>query len=129
LVQIGGREMQVNEKGNLFGREEAAGLSETVRSLFVSGGVRIEQIVSHGHASAPGFWYEQEMDEWVAVLEGEAVLEWEDGTSLRMVPGDWVLLPALERHRVAWTAPDRPTVWLAVFAQKPGMEERPQPCG
>ena len=121
--------MRKHAKGNLFGGEEVAGLSETVQSLFVSRGVRIERIVSHGHASAPGFWYEQEMDEWVALLQGEAVLEWEDGTSLRMAPGDWVLLPALERHRVAWTSPDRPTLWLAVFTQKTGAVERPHPCG
>ena len=31
-----------------------------------------------------------------------------------MGPGDWVWLPARCRHRVAWTDPDAPTVWLAV---------------
>ena len=29
-------------------------------------------------------------------------------------PGDWVILPAHCRHRVAWTDPVRETLWLAV---------------
>ncbi len=121
--------MRESRKGNLFDNLEARGISEDCRDLFVSGGVRIERIVSRGHVSPPGFWYEQKTGEWVAVLGGEALLEWEDGRSLRMKAGEWVYLPPLERHRVAWTAPGQPTVWLAVFVQNPGTEESPQPRG
>ncbi|HEY8608530.1 MAG TPA: cupin domain-containing protein [Noviherbaspirillum sp.] len=52
----------------------------------------------------------------MAVLAGEAVLQFErDGRKVRLRPGDHLLIAAHERHRVDWTAPDRPTVWLAVF--------------
>ncbi|AWN38318.1 cupin domain-containing protein [Methylobacterium radiodurans] len=77
--------------------------------------LRIERIVSTGHASPPGFWYDQPWDEWVLVLAGAARLRLADEAEDRaLTPGDHVLLPAGTRHRVAWTSPDEPTVWLAV---------------
>ncbi len=107
----------MGRSGNLFGRKDEGRVAEAVESLLERPSVRIERIASFGQASPPGFWYEQEEDEWVALLEGEAQLEWEDGRVLRMLPGDWIFLPARERHRVVWTAPGRPTLWLAVFCR------------
>lgn len=82
-------------------------------TLLESPGVRIEQIVSQGHSSPEGFWYDQEQSEWVAVLTGAARLKFEDRT-VEMNPGDFVNIPAHTRHRVEWTTPHEPTVWLAV---------------
>lgn len=79
---------------------------------------RIERIVSRGHCSPEGFWYDQEEGEWVVVLKGGARLrvEREGGTEeVTMAAGDWIDLPAHTRHRVEWTAPDEETIWLAVF--------------
>lgn len=76
---------------------------------------RVERIVSRGHASPPGFWYEQAESEYVLVLEGRARLELEGGPIVALEPGDWVDIPAGVRHRVAWTTPDQATIWLAVF--------------
>ena len=87
---------------------------ELVETLAESGSVRIERIVSTGHASPEGFWYDQPRPEFVLVLQGRARLEFEDGESLALEPGAWVDIPAHRRHRVAWTAPDEPTVWLAI---------------
>ncbi|NLI96071.1 MAG: cupin domain-containing protein [Synergistaceae bacterium] len=109
----------MENRGNLFENREAGKDSESVQVLLELPGVRIERIASFGQESPPGFWYEQEEGEWVALLEGEACLEWENGRRLRMQPGDWVFLPARERHRVAWTAPGRATLWLAVFCRSP----------
>ncbi len=91
---------------------------EDVQVLSEDRGVRIERIVSRGHASPPDFWYDQAEHEWVMVLSGRARLEVvEDGTTriLEMAPGDHILLPAHRRHRVAWTDPEQETIWLAVF--------------
>jgi cupin 2 domain-containing protein len=88
---------------------------EQVTELVRRGPVRIERIVSHGHASAPGFWYDQLEHEWVLVVRGAARLEYEGGVALSLNAGDSVEIPARQRHRVAWTDPDRETVWLAVF--------------
>jgi cupin 2 domain-containing protein len=89
---------------------------EDVLNLLKTGTVRVERIVSRGHASPPAFWYDQDEGEWVVLLKGAAVLEFEGDTEpLRLSPGDHVNIPPHRRHRVAWTAPDEPTVWLAVF--------------
>lgn len=37
-------------------------------------GVRVERIVSQGHVTPPGQWYDQDWDEWVSLLSGAARL-------------------------------------------------------
>ena len=77
---------------------------------------RVERIVSRGHASPTGFWYDQEETEWVVVVKGRARLRFEAQASvLELGPGDHVTIPPHERHRVEWTTPDEDTVWIAVF--------------
>jgi cupin 2 domain-containing protein len=89
---------------------------EKFQNLLQSGSVRVERIVSHGHTSPPSFWYDQDEGEWVLLLKGAAILQFEcDPEPLRLGPGDHVDIPAHCRHRVAWTTPDEPTIWLAVF--------------
>ena len=87
---------------------------ELAETLVESGAVRIERIVSTGHASAEDFWYDQPEREFVLVVQGRARLEFEGGDPLELEAGGWVEIAAHRRHRVAWTAPDEPTVWLAV---------------
>ena len=77
-------------------------------------GVRIERIVSTGHRSPVGFWYDQPEHEWVMVLQGAARLAFEDRV-VEMTAGDWINIPAHQKHRVEWTTPEGPAVWLAVF--------------
>ena len=87
---------------------------ESVERLAETDSVRIERIVSTGHASPEGFWYDQPRREFVLILKGSARLDFDDGESLELEPGGWADIPAHRRHRVAWTTPDEPTVWLAV---------------
>ena len=89
---------------------------ELVTTLLETAGVRIERIVSNGHASPEDFWYDQEQDEWVMVLRGAARLRIKDEEQpIEMKPGAFVNIPAHTKHRVEWTAPDEPTIWLAVY--------------
>ncbi|MCY3647789.1 MAG: cupin domain-containing protein [Chloroflexi bacterium] len=87
---------------------------ELVETLAETGSVRIERIVSTGHASPEGFWYDQPQREFVLVVRGRARLEFDDGESLELEAGGWADIPAHRRHRVAWTTPGEPTVWLAI---------------
>ena len=89
---------------------------ELFSTLLDAANIRIERIVSHGHASPEGFWYDQDENEWVIVLKGAARLRIEDET-VAMKPGDFVNIPAHRKHRVEWTTPDEPTIWLAVFSR------------
>ncbi len=86
---------------------------ELVQTLIRAADVRIERIISHGHASAADFWYDQPQYEWVIVLQGAARLQFED-YMVEMKPGDFINIPAFRKHRVDWTTPDEPTVWLGV---------------
>lgn len=97
---------------NLFGDLPAPAPDEHFETLFATGSTRIERIVSHRHASPPGFWYDQAEAEWVMLAQGCAELEFDDGRRIVLAPGDWLTIPAGCRHRVASTGPD--TVWLAV---------------
>lgn len=85
---------------------------EELSILFQNPFVTIERIVSHSYSSPPGFWYDQDEDEWVVVLRGEATLEFEGGEVARMKEGDHVTIPRHVRHRVQQT--DTKTIWLAV---------------
>jgi cupin 2 domain-containing protein len=49
----------------------------------------------------------------VIVLKGAARLQFEDAM-VEMKPGDYINIPAYKKHRVDWTTPDEPTVWLGV---------------
>lgn len=88
---------------------------ELVDVLASSPAVRVERIVSRGHASPAGFWYDQAEHEWVLVVAGAATLRFADGRRLELGPGDWIDIPAGVRHRVDRTSADEDTVWLAVF--------------
>ena len=98
---------------NLYALPPASG-GEITDILWQAGELRVERIVSRGDVSPDGFWYDQEEDEWVAVLEGEAELEFDSGrVALRR--GDSLLIPAHRRHRVIRTSAEPPCIWLCVF--------------
>lgn len=102
--------------GNLFDLSAPSGPDEQIDALVEDAGVSIERIVSRGHASPPGFWYDSPRAEWVVLLSGAATLEFEGEREPHpMKPGDHVLIEAHCRHRVAWTSDAEPSVWLAVY--------------
>jgi cupin 2 domain-containing protein len=104
---------------NLWSDLPAALPVELTQTLLAADQLRIERIISRGHASAPGFWYDQAEHEWVVLLEGAARLAVIDQNGAeRMIElsrGDYLHLPAHQRHRVEWTDPQALTIWLAVF--------------
>ena len=115
---------------NLFDDIPEALLEEAVDVLAASGEVSIERIVSQGHTTAPGYWYDQDRDEWVMVVRGAARIVFADRPEpVELGPGDHLLIPAHARHRVVWTEPDRDTVWLAVHFGQPAAAARFEPQG
>jgi len=104
---------------NILSGLPAPGTDEAVETLLKGDGVRVERIVSYGHASPAGFWYDQDEAEWVLLVQGRARLAIEGVVEDRELgPGDSLFLPAHCRHRVAWTQPGVSTVWLAVFIEQ-----------
>ena len=98
---------------NLFDNIPSQLPDELFTTLHDAANVRIERIISHGHNSPQDFWYNQPQHEWVIVLKGAARLRFEDCT-VEMKPGDFKNIPAHKKHRVEWTTPDEPTIWLAI---------------
>jgi cupin 2 domain-containing protein len=89
--------------------------SEVLEDIIRTDQLRIERIVSKGHCSPVSGWYDQDEHEWVLVVEGRAVLEFEQGVLQELSAGDYLNIPAHTKHKVRWTDPDTPTVWLAIF--------------
>lgn len=103
------------KKTNFFEHLPEASAQEYFDTLVEGKGTRIERIVSHGQCSPKGFWYDQDMNEWVMLLKGCAALEFEGQDNIiELHPGDALDIPAHRRHRVDWTSAKEPTVWLAV---------------
>ncbi len=100
---------------NLFDLPYPLPDDELFTDLLHADSVRIERIVSTGQTTPAGQWYDQEEDEWVALLQGEAILEYDTGENLRLSAGDHILLPARCRHRVAYTSTEPPCIWIAIF--------------
>ncbi|MFC1626177.1 cupin domain-containing protein [Pseudomonadota bacterium] len=98
---------------NLFDAIPKKMPKELIETIAGNENVRIERIVSHGHYSEEGFWYDQERDEFIVLLEGEAELEFEDSL-VQLKRGDCLTIKAHQRHRVKWTIPGSSTIWLAV---------------
>jgi cupin 2 domain-containing protein len=87
---------------------------ELFETLARGDAVHIERIVSRGQVTPAGEWYDQKRNEFVLLVQGAARLEYADGRQADLGPGDWLDIPAHEKHRVAWTDPQQDTVWLAV---------------
>ena len=105
---------------NLFNDIPVAMLPEELfQTLAEAGGIRIERIISEGHATPPGEWYDQGWDEWVLLVSGGATLRFDgDAPPLVLKPGDHVMIPAGCRHRVEWTDAAQKTIWVAVHCGK-----------
>lgn len=100
---------------NIFQNIGEAGEEEQFNLLLNLPNCRIDRIVSAGHSSPKGFWYEQENDEWIMLMQGEATLEFEDRL-VKMKTGDYMFLPKNCKHRVEYTSIEPACVWLCVFS-------------
>ncbi|WP_072054546.1 cupin domain-containing protein [Aliivibrio fischeri] len=89
--------------------------SEIFEGILSTPNIRIERILSYGHRSPEQGWYDQDENEWVLVLSGFGVIEFDDGRVITLNKGDYLNIKAHEKHKVQATAPNETTVWLAVF--------------
>jgi len=87
---------------------------EIFQNIINTGRLKIERIISHGQSSPETGWYDQEENEWVMVMEGEAIIEFEDHREVRLGKNDFLFLKSHRKHRVKWTTPDKKTIWLAI---------------
>jgi cupin 2 domain-containing protein len=101
---------------NIFNLPSSLPNEELFESLISAHNVSIERIISTGQTTPFGEWYDQELDEWVILLQGEASLSYADKSIIKLVAGDYLFIPAHQKHRVEYTSSTPPCIWLAVRA-------------
>lgn len=103
------------ELKNIFSSLPEPTDDEWIETLLQAGNFHLERIISHGQASSKNFWYDQNHSEWVILLSGGARLLFADcNKEMELRPGDYLTIPAHRKHRVTWTDPNQPSVWLAI---------------
>jgi len=100
-----------SDSTNIFDLPKLPLSEELTTVLAEKGDIRIERIVSTGQVSE---WYDQSETEFVALLQGNATIEFED-KSVKLSVGDTILIEPHKRHRVSCTSSEPPCVWLCVF--------------
>ena len=88
---------------------------EMFETLLQNKNIRIERIISYGQSSPAEGWYKQDEHEWVLLVEGEALLAFEDNNEVHLKAGDYLNIPAHTQHKVVWTKENTKTIWLALF--------------
>ncbi len=101
---------------NIFNLPPELPAEEYFEPLVSGDNVLIERIISTGQITPVGEWYNQDRDEWVILLQGDATLGYFDGSSIQLKAGDYVFIPAHQKHRVEYTSSEPPCIWLAVHA-------------
>ncbi|MEA5510431.1 cupin domain-containing protein [Crocosphaera sp. UHCC 0190] len=99
---------------NIFELPFQLPFEELFEPLLSTKDLLIERIISTGQTTPSGEWYDQERDEWVILLQGEAQLTYETGATYKLIPGGYLLIPAHQRHRVDYTSSNPPCIWLAI---------------
>ncbi len=87
--------------------------NEVINNIIDNNNVKIERIISTGQSSPDQFWYDQDQNEWVVVLQGYGIIEYSDSSIIKLSTGDSLYIPAHKKHRVKET--DKLTIWLAIF--------------
>lgn len=106
--------MDLNE-GNIFSNSVINSKEEIFNTIFLGKNINIEQIISSGQTSPETGWYDQQQNEWIILLEGEAKIEFDDHKIKHLQKGDYLLIPAHCKHKVTYTSALPKCIWLAVF--------------
>ena len=89
---------------------------EVFETLLSNDNIKLERIVSKGNSSPKDFWYDQDENEWVLILKGSACIKFVDPVKeVVLKTGDFIDIPAHQKHHVEWTSPKEETIWLALF--------------
>jgi len=106
--------MMIKKRNILDIRDVVSKKEEIFEEILRNEEVLFERIISSGQTTPEGEWFDQEKDEWVMLLQGKASLEFEHGERYNLNPGDYLLIPAHQRHRVTFTTKKQECIWLAI---------------
>lgn len=101
-------------KENIFENITDALDEEVIELIHESDNVRIERIFSLGNVESHQTWFDQETDEWVILLSGEAQVEFEGEEIITLIKGDYIFIPAHKKHRIIESSKVEQNLWLAI---------------
>ncbi|MDX2256277.1 MAG: cupin domain-containing protein [Pseudanabaenaceae cyanobacterium bins.39] len=102
---------------NIYELPQDISQQEKFEQIIAGKNIQIERIISTGQTTPTGQWYNQDLDEWVILLQGEAEISYADNTRIKLQAGDYLLIPAHTKHRVEYTSVEPACIWLAVHGQ------------
>ena len=111
------KNLNLESMPNIYELSQEVSQLEKFEQIVLGKNIQIERIVSTGQTTNSGQWYDQELDEWVLLLQGEAELSYIDDTRIKLKAGDYLLIPAHTKHRVEYTSIEPVCIWLAVHGQ------------
>ena len=100
---------------NIFEFPNQLPSQELFETLLNHDQVLIKRIISTGQVTPEGEWYDQEQNEWLIVLQGSGELSYEDNSRIKLITGDYLLIPAHLKHRVEYTSTEPACIWLTIF--------------
>jgi len=102
-------------EGNIFTGWDRQSKEEIFNTVFSGKNIKIEKIISSGQTSPEEGWYDQQQQEWVILIEGKAILEFEHDQKKNLQKGDYLFIPAHTKHKVIYTSANPKCIWLAIF--------------
>ena len=90
--------------------------SEIFETIFKNKNMRVERIISYGQSTPDDFWYDQDEDEFVVVLEGFAKILYDINEIYELKKDESLLIPSHQKHKVIYTT--NPTIWLCIFTKE-----------
>lgn len=103
----------MTETFNLLSNIPLSSNQEIFETITQNNNIKIERIISYGQTTAKDYWYNQEDDEFVVIIKGNAKITYEDGEIFDLKKGDSLYIKAHQKHQVTYTS--NPTIWLAIF--------------
>ncbi|MBN2746152.1 MAG: cupin domain-containing protein [Bacteroidales bacterium] len=88
---------------------------EAIHVLENNENLKIETIFSPGSERGFDKWYLQPEEEFIYLIQGEAIIEFINNEQLKLTKGDFFKIPAGISHRVAYTSSTPSCIWLTIF--------------
>ena len=102
------------KKGNIYDKIPSELSNELFEIIAKKDSLKIERIISKGHTTPKEKWYDQKFNEFVILIQGSAIISFEDGNNIEMKKGDYINIPKHCKHRVEQTSSNPEAIWLAV---------------
>ena len=120
---------------NIYDKIPESITEEIIEIMYQNPHCKVERIISNGQITTENEWYDQDQEEWIILVQGEATIlieklqeessdkcnilncniKEESCDKVHMVKGDTLLIKSHQKHRVIYTSQNPLCIWLCVF--------------